>query len=79
MDIDWREHIHADPKIMGGKPVVRGSRITVDLILEYFEDGATMADVLVAFDHLNEADIRAALAFARNAVAQTSPEQKKAA
>ena len=78
VDIDWRKHIHSDPEIMGGKPVVRGSRITVELILEYFEDGATMSDVLTAFDHLKEADIRAAIAFARDAVAHASLEQKAA-
>jgi uncharacterized protein (DUF433 family) len=79
-EIDWREHIHSDPDIMGGKPVVRGSRITVELILEYFEDGATVQDVLIAFDHLTADDIRAAVAFAREAVATTNTlHEKKAA
>jgi len=64
--MNWRDHIHSDPDILGGKPVVKGSRISVELILEYFEDGASMADVLEAFDHLTEADIRAAIAFARD-------------
>ena len=64
--MNWRDHIHSDPAIMGGKPVVRGTRITVELILEYFEDGASFADVREAFDHLTEADIRAAIAFARD-------------
>ena len=78
--MDWRERIHSDPGIMGGKPVVRGSRVTVELILEYFEDGATMADVLAAFDHLIEQDVRAALSFARDAVTHTTIwETQKAA
>ena len=78
--MDWRAHIHSDPDIMGGKPVVKGSRITVELILEYFEDGVSMHDVLVAFDHLTEQDIRAAIAFARDVVAEaTSYPHKQAA
>ena len=77
--MDWREHIHSNPDIMGGKPVVKGSRITVELILEYLEDGATMSDVLVAFDHLTETDIRAAIAFARDAVVNASAVQHKQA
>lgn len=64
--MDWREHIHSDPGILGGKPVVRGTRISVELILEYFEDGASMADILDAYSHITQADVRAAVAFARD-------------
>ena len=64
--MNWRDHIHSDPDILGGKPVVRGTRISVELILEYFEDGATMADILEAYSHITEADVRAAMAFARD-------------
>ena len=79
MEIDWRKHIHSDPEVMGGKPVVKGSRITVELILEYFEDGASFTDVMTAFDHLTGDDIRAAIAFARDAVAESTSAQLKAA
>ena len=64
--MNWRDHIHSDPDILGGKPVVRGTRISVELILEYFEDGATVADILTAYSHITEADVRAAVAFARD-------------
>lgn len=64
--MDWRTHIHSDPGILGGKPVVRGTRISVELILEYFEDGASVADILQAYSHITEADVRAAIAFARD-------------
>jgi uncharacterized protein (DUF433 family) len=77
--MNWREHIHSDPEIMGGKPVVKGSRITVELILEYFEYGATFADLLTAFDHLAADDIRAAIAFAREVVIEASSTRPKAA
>jgi uncharacterized protein (DUF433 family) len=63
--MDWRGHIHSDPGILGGKPVVRGTRISVELILEYLEDGGTVVDIIDAYPHVTEADVRAAVAFAR--------------
>jgi uncharacterized protein (DUF433 family) len=68
--MNWRDHIHSNPDILGGKPVVRGTRISVELILEYFADGGSTADVLDAYDHLTEEDVRAALAFAQEMVAE---------
>ena len=64
--MNWRDHIHSDPGILGGKPVVRGTRISVELILEYIEDGGSTADILDAYSHITEADVRAAVAFARD-------------
>ena len=65
----WRDHIHSDPAVLGGKPVVRGTRISVELILEYLADGCSAADVIAAYPHLSEAKVRAALAFAHDMVA----------
>ena len=76
----WRDHIHSDPGILGGKPVVRGTRISVELILEYFEDGASMADILKAYTHITETDVRAAVAFARDLLhEEASAAQRRAA
>jgi uncharacterized protein (DUF433 family) len=58
------ELIHADPSIMMGKPVIRGTRITVEQILEKLAAGETVQQLLEAHPHLTEAGIRAALAFA---------------
>jgi uncharacterized protein (DUF433 family) len=78
--MDWRDHIYSNPDILGGKPIVRGTRISVELILEYFADGCSEADVLVAYDHLTTDDVRAALAFAQEMVAEEkSVAQKRAA
>lgn len=78
--MDWREHIHSDPGILGGKPVVRGSRISVELILEYLEDGASIADILAAYGHITEVDVRAAVAFARELLhEEASAAQRRAA
>ena len=79
MDIDWRKHIHADPKIMGGKPVVRGTRITVELILEYIAEGAPESEILEAYDHLTEADIRAAVAFTHDILVKEAASARREA
>jgi uncharacterized protein (DUF433 family) len=77
--MNWRDHIHSDPEILGGKPVIKGTRISVELILEYFSDGSSIADVLAAYPHLTEADVRAALAFAHDMIAEEKAIAKKRA
>ena len=78
--MNWRDHIHSDPAILGGKPVIRGTRISVELILEYFADGCGVDDVLNAYDQLKPEDVRAALAFAHEIIAEEQTiAQKRAA
>lgn len=60
--------IVSNPKVMLGKPVIRGTRITVELILEKFAAGHTEADILLAYPHISQEGIRAALAFAAEAL-----------
>ncbi len=56
--------ISANPAIMMGKPCIKGTRITVELILRKLGAGRSFADILDAYPHLVEDDLRAALAFA---------------
>jgi len=70
--MNWRDHIHSDPGILGGKPVVRGTRISVELVLEFLADGGSPADVLAAYPRLHEADVRAAIAFAHDMLVDES-------
>jgi uncharacterized protein (DUF433 family) len=56
--------IEANPRIMMGKPVIAGTRITVETILERLAAGESVAKILDAFPHLSEAAIRAAMEFA---------------
>jgi len=56
--------ISIDPAIMMGKPCVKGTRITVELILRKLGAGRSFADLLEAYPGLTENDLRAALAFA---------------
>lgn len=58
------ERIALDPQVRGGKPVIRGTRISVSDILEYLAGGMSQEQILGDFPDLTEADIRAALLFA---------------
>ena len=60
--------ITSDPKVMMGKPVVDGTRITVELILEKLAAGETIEQLLEAHPRLTRAGIQAALAFAAEAL-----------
>jgi uncharacterized protein (DUF433 family) len=62
--------IEVNPKVMLGKPVVRGTRITVELILRKLAEGATHRDLLEAYPHLTQEGIQAAIGYAADAVAQ---------
>jgi uncharacterized protein (DUF433 family) len=56
--------IESDPRVMLGKPVVKGTRLTVELILEKLAGGSTLEDLLRGYPRLTEAGVRAALAYA---------------
>jgi len=60
--------IVVDPGILGGKPIVKGTRISVEFLLELFASGATRDDVLKAYPHLTADDIEEALRYAAEAL-----------
>jgi uncharacterized protein (DUF433 family) len=61
--------IEMNPKVMMGKPVIRGTRIPVELLLRKLGEGATEADLLDAYPRLTKADIQAAIGYAADTVA----------
>lgn len=61
---NYREYIVSNPNIMMGKPVIKGTRITVELILEKLGSGETIPQILEAYPHISKEAIHAALAFA---------------
>jgi uncharacterized protein (DUF433 family) len=63
------ERIEVNPRIMLGKPVIRGTRIPVELILRKLSEGATDDDLLSGYPRLTREDIRAAQAYAAATVA----------
>jgi uncharacterized protein (DUF433 family) len=64
-----QDRIEINPKVMLGKPVIRGTRITVELVLRKLADGATQQDLLEAYPHLTKDDIQAAIAYAADTLA----------
>ena len=61
---DDHERITVDRKVMLGKPIIRGTRIPVELILRKLSEGATEADLLDAYPRLTRDDIQAAIGYA---------------
>lgn len=61
--------IEINPEVMMGKPVIVGTRLTVELIVRKMSEGATEADLIDAYPRLNRDDIRAALAYAADRIA----------
>jgi uncharacterized protein (DUF433 family) len=60
--------IEINPKVMMGKPVIRGTRITVELILRKLSEGATEAELLEAYPKLTREDIQAAIRYAADSL-----------
>jgi len=68
--MDYRERITIDPNIVLGKPVIKGSRITVELILRKLSEGMTIDELLEAYPHLTKDDILAALSYSAEVISQ---------
>jgi uncharacterized protein (DUF433 family) len=62
------DRLTSDPAILGGKPIIRGTRISVALILEWIASGATRDDILRKHAHLTADDVEQALSYAASAV-----------
>ena len=62
--MNWKDRITVDPAILVGKPIIKGTRISVELILDRVADGWTMEDLLASYPHITRADVLAALSFA---------------
>ena len=60
----WHDRIVADSKVLTGKPVVRGSRISVELVVDLLAAGWSHAQILESYPHITEDDIRACLSYA---------------
>lgn len=72
MTTKYQNRIVVNPKIMVGKPVIKGTRITVELILRLLAQGMTEKEILENYPHLKKKDIRAVLEYA----AETVEEEK---
>jgi uncharacterized protein (DUF433 family) len=63
--MEWKKHIVADPDVLAGKPVVKGTRLSVDFILSVLAEGWTEEQVLENYPQLTQRDLQAAFAFVR--------------
>ena len=63
-DMDWRDRISLNPKVLVGKPVIKGTRIAVEFVVDLLGRGWTAEQILQEYDHLKPEDIQACLAYA---------------
>ena len=62
--MNWNERIVSDPKVLIGKPTIKGTRLAVDFILERLADGWTEQELLENYPRLTAEDLRAVFAYA---------------
>ena len=67
--MNYNDYLESKSDVMLGKPVIKGTRITVELILKMLSEGATVHDVLAAYPHLQAIHINAVLAYATDVIA----------
>ena len=67
--MEYTERIVNDPSIMLGKPVVKGTRITVEMILRKLSEGLSIDELLSSYTHLSKEDVFAALGYASHLIA----------
>jgi uncharacterized protein (DUF433 family) len=73
--MDYHQYIVRDPKVCGGEPIVKGTRVTVRTILASLAEGDTVQDLLKDFPTLKEDDVRAIVAFAAASAEEDLPLQ----
>jgi len=66
------ERIEINPEVCNGRPVIRGTRVTVDTVLAYLSAGDSVADILAAHPHLERVDVLACIEYARRLSAARS-------
>lgn len=61
--MDWKKHIDVNADVVVGKPIIRGTRISVELLLDRLADGWSTEDILLSYPNLTRADVLAAIGF----------------
>jgi uncharacterized protein (DUF433 family) len=62
--MNYKERIVSDHKVMLGKPVIKGTRITVELILNKLSAGESVSDIITSYPHITKEDVMAAIEYA---------------
>ena len=68
--MNWQQHIISDPKVLIGKPTIKGTRISVELILELFSLGWTENQILDSYPSISADSIRAVFAYLKDCIQQ---------
>lgn len=68
--MNWQEHIVSDPNILVGKPTIKGTRISVEFILELFSLGWTEKQILDSYPSISEESVRAVFAYLKDCIQQ---------
>ncbi len=66
--MEWRTRIVANPDVLVGKPVIKGTRISVEIVMDLLTAGYTPAQIIEQYDHLTVDDIHACLAYATDVI-----------
>ncbi len=70
IQMDWRNYIHSDKDVLQGKPTLKGTRISVELILELLSQGWTNDQILESYPHISKEHLSAVFAFLHECVQQ---------
>jgi len=70
--LDWHEYIHTDPKILVGKPVIKGTRLSVDFVLRLLANGWTREQVFENYPRLTPEALQACFSFAAECLEEES-------
>ena len=68
MKQEWRSHIEVNPKVLVGKPIIKGTRIAIDFLIELLAQGWTQEQILKNYPQLKKEDIKAALEYSARAL-----------
>ena len=66
--MNWQDYIHSDPAILAGKPLIKNTRLSVDLLLGLFAEGWSEERILENYPQLSRAALRALFAFAAECI-----------
>ncbi len=68
MQLNYKEYIISNPAIMLGKPVIKGTRITVELVMEKIANDISMEEILIAYPHITRKQVLACIQYALETV-----------
>ena len=75
--MNYQDRIIRDPRVCGGEPIIKETRVTLRTVLSSLAEGASIAEILADFPSLTEEDVRAAIAFAAASAHEDLPVPEK--